>query len=174
VTYLASGAAAGMTLKQDYWYKYDNMNRFTLTKGTMSVTNVIEVGTDGANITYNARGARTSATRGTTLETYGYSADGYLTTVTVNGALGAKRVTEVQGHGRDTVRINQRLYLEGTSGKYRIPDLYFTQSGTILNGTLGTRTLNTPQIRDFRTATGNAPVGIARPESYGGFYWIGK
>ena len=69
-------------------------------------------------------------------------------------------------------RINQRLYLEGDSGKYRIPDVYFPQSGTILDGTLGTKTLNTSQIIDFRTATGNASIGIVRPESFGGSYWI--
>jgi len=79
-----------------------------------------------------------------------------------------------QGHGADLVRINQRLYLEGTSGAYRIPDLYFPQSRTIFDGTLGTKTLNTPQIIDFRTATGNAPIRIVRPEAYGGSYWLGK
>jgi len=79
-----------------------------------------------------------------------------------------------QGHGSDLVRINQRLYLEGTSGSYRVPDLYFPQSRTIFDGTLGTKSLTTPQIRDFRIATGNAPVGIVRPEANGGFYWIGN
>ncbi len=79
-----------------------------------------------------------------------------------------------QGHGIDLVRINQRLYLEGTSGPYRIPDLYFPQSGTILDGTLGFKSAQTPQIMDFRAANNNAPIGIVRPESYGGFYWIGK
>jgi hypothetical protein len=34
--------------------------------------------------------------------------------------------------------------------------------------------LKTPQIIDFRAATGNAPIRIVRPESYGGFYWLGK
>ncbi|MFA7601470.1 MAG: LysM peptidoglycan-binding domain-containing protein [Novosphingobium sp.] len=79
-----------------------------------------------------------------------------------------------QGHGTDLVRINQRLYLEGTSGKYRVPDLYFPQSGMIFDGTLGAKTFRTPQIIDFRAATGNAPIGIVRPRSYGGFYWLGN
>ena len=80
----------------------------------------------------------------------------------------------MRGDGADVVRINQRLYIDDIGGKYRIPDVYFPQSGTILDGTLGTKTLNTPQIIDFRTATGNADIGIVRPESFGGSYWIKK
>lgn len=72
------------------------------------------------------------------------------------------------------VRINQRLYLEGTSGKYRIPDVYFPQSGTIFDGTLGFKTARTSQIIDFRVANNDAPIGIIRPESYGGSYRIGQ
>jgi YD repeat-containing protein len=85
-----------------------------------------------------------------------------------------KRFALEQGHGTDLVRINQRLYLEGTSGPYRIPDLYFPQSGIILDGTLGFKTARTPQIIDFRAANNNAPIRIVRPESYGGSYWVGK
>jgi YD repeat-containing protein len=85
-----------------------------------------------------------------------------------------RRFAAEQGHGSDLVRINQRLYLEGASGKYRVPDLYFPQSKTIFDGTLGTKSLNTPQIIDFRTATGNAPVGIVNPNAPNGFYWLGK
>ncbi len=79
-----------------------------------------------------------------------------------------------QGHGSDMVRINQRLYLQGDSGKYRIPDLYFPQSGKIFDGTLALKNARTPQVIDFRTANNNAPVGIIRPQSPGGFYWIGN
>ena len=82
-----------------------------------------------------------------------------------------KRFALEQGHGTDLVRINRRLYLEGTSGSYRIPDLYFPQSRTIFDGTLGVKSLKTPQIVDFRAATGNAPVGIVGP---GSFYWLGR
>ena len=81
---------------------------------------------------------------------------------------------QAQGHGPDLVRVNQRLYLEGTSGSYRVPDLYFPQSRTIFDGTLGTKTLQTRQIIDFRTATGNRPVGIVNPGAPDGFYWLGK
>jgi hypothetical protein len=79
-----------------------------------------------------------------------------------------------QGHGTGLVRINQRLYLQGTSGPYRVPDLYFPQSKTIFDGTLGTKSLTTQQIVDFRAATDNAPVGIVRPDANGGFYWLGN
>lgn len=78
----------------------------------------------------------------------------------------------MQGHGADMVRINQRLYLD--NGRYRVPDVYFPQSGMILDGTLGFKSARTRQIIDFRAANNNAPIGIIRPESYGGSYWIGQ
>ena len=79
-----------------------------------------------------------------------------------------------RGDGMDVVRINRRLYLDGNSGPYRIPDVHFPQSGTILDGTLGVKTARTPQVRDFLVANNNAPVGIVRPQQYGGPYWIGN
>ena len=81
-----------------------------------------------------------------------------------------KLFAEIEDHGTDFVRINQRLYLD--SGRYRVPDIYFPQSGTILDGTLGFKTARTPQIADFRTANNNAPIVIVRPTRYGGSYQI--
>lgn len=72
------------------------------------------------------------------------------------------------------MRINRRLYANGgNSGPYTIPDVYFPQSNLILDGTIGTKSINTAQVRNFRLATGNAPVDIIRPEAYGGSYTIG-
>jgi hypothetical protein len=85
-----------------------------------------------------------------------------------------RRFALERGDGDDLVRINQRLYINGVDGKFRIPDLYFPQSQTIFDGTLGTKSLTTPQIMDFRSATGNMPVGIVRPDRYGGGYWLGE
>jgi YD repeat-containing protein len=104
-TYVASGPS-GSTQIQDYWYKYDSMNRFVMTKGILS-GNAIVVGATGTAITYDVRGDRMTATYGSDnhVETYAYSADGYLETVkiTPNGGaqvLQAMRVTDVLG--RDT------------------------------------------------------------------------
>ncbi len=83
-----------------------------------------------------------------------------------------RRFAAYRGDGMDTVRINRRLYME--DGKYTIPDVYFPQSGAIFDGTLGYKTTQTPQIRNFIAANSNAPIGIVRPQSYGGFYWIGN
>jgi len=97
VTYV-SGGSAGSTQTQDYWYKYDSMNRFVLTEGTLS-GGVISTGTTGVAITYDARGDRMSATYGRDghTETYAYSIDGYLETVTIAGYVNVKRVTDVLG-----------------------------------------------------------------------------
>lgn len=84
---------------------------------------------------------------------------------------GLKDFAAELGHGDDVVKINRRLYLP--DGSYRVPDVYFPQSGTILDGTIGAKTALTPQIVDFGVANGNAPIYIVRPENYGGTYLIG-
>jgi len=74
------------------------------------------------------------------------------------------------GDGADVVQINQQLSLP--QGGYRIPDVYFPQSGTIFDGTIGVKTATTPQIVDFAIANGRAPIYIVRPAIYGGTYLI--
>ena len=99
MTYLASDSATGSPLvKEDAWYKYDSMNRFTLVKGRLDNGAIVK-GTTGIDITYNARGDRTSTTHGIDghVETYTYTADGYLQTVTTGGILGAQRTTDLLG-----------------------------------------------------------------------------
>ncbi len=97
----AQGAFASSTKTQDYWYKYDSMNRFVTTRGTLSGTagsGTITRGSTGVDISYNAWGERAIATKtlkttsGSTdsyqeeKETYTYTADGYL--AQVNAILG--------------------------------------------------------------------------------------
>lgn len=101
VTY-STGGSSGSTQSQDYWYKYDSMNRFVLTKGVLS-GGAIVTGSTGTAITYDARGDRMSATYGSDghAETYAYTNDGYLKTVLIGGVLNAARQTDVLG--RNTV-----------------------------------------------------------------------
>ncbi|WP_209725729.1 MULTISPECIES: LysM peptidoglycan-binding domain-containing protein [Asticcacaulis] len=98
ITYQPGNSASNPTKVQDYWYKYDSMDRFTLVKGTISGGTIVKGGT-GIDITYNARGDRMSATHGSDghVETYNYTADGYLTTVLTGGVLGAARTTDLLG-----------------------------------------------------------------------------
>ncbi|HEX8232616.1 MAG TPA: hypothetical protein VF559_04630, partial [Caulobacteraceae bacterium] len=89
--------------EQDYWYGYDSMNRMTLAKGVLSGGSIVR-GDNGVNIGWDASGRRASVTRtvrwdeveqepGTTTvihhsaaqtETYAYTDDGYLKSVTIN------------------------------------------------------------------------------------------
>ena len=82
---------SGAVVHQNYWYKYDQMNRFTLTMGTLDTSNNIQVGAYGVAITYDAAGNRASATYGSSYnggysEWYHYSADGYLETTDYEAA----------------------------------------------------------------------------------------
>jgi len=99
----AQGNLTGTDVTQDYWYKYDSMNRFTTTKGSL-VSGAI---TGGISLTYDAAGRRATKTTGifngyywegeyasdghtkigriavtyNKIETYTYSTDGYLASV---------------------------------------------------------------------------------------------
>ncbi|HLY89154.1 MAG TPA: LysM peptidoglycan-binding domain-containing protein, partial [Acetobacteraceae bacterium] len=86
---------------QDYWYKYDGMNRFVLTMGTLSggVGGTIQTGTTGVQIGYDAAGQRKFAINGSdgSREDYSYTADGYLEDTKINGVLRARRVNDAVG-----------------------------------------------------------------------------
>ncbi len=84
----AQGAFSASNSTQDYWYKYDTMNRFVTTKGIFTGTRgsgTISRGTTGSDITYDAAGKRASSTSNTSAETYFYTEDGYLKQVKVAG-----------------------------------------------------------------------------------------
>ncbi len=53
----SNGVAAGTATTQDYWYKYDSLNRMTTADGSLS-GGVISRGTTGVDIVYDAAGQR--------------------------------------------------------------------------------------------------------------------
>ena len=97
---------------QEYWYEYDQLNRFTVSMGQLStgrratsaedasVSIVVgSAGSDGVQLGYNAAGERTLAhyaSDGRT-ETYAYDANGFLTTQTINGKRYAERTNDLAG-----------------------------------------------------------------------------
>ncbi|WP_229008412.1 LysM peptidoglycan-binding domain-containing protein [Methylophilus sp. Leaf408] len=121
--------ANGSPQEQTYWYKYDSMNRFLITMGTLSGTRgvagtTITTGTSGTNTTasnsdgvsimYNVAGQRVSAfnaKRGS-VETYTYTNDGYLENVYIkesnqsNAVLRSSRVNDVLGRVTSYVERN--------------------------------------------------------------------
>ena len=96
----ASGSLSTGSSVQDYWYRYDALNRFVTTKGVLTGTagaagTTISRGYswtgigDGRDISYNAAGERATVTfTNGQMEEYGYTADGFLETVKI-GSPGA-------------------------------------------------------------------------------------
>lgn len=76
------------------------------------------------------------------------------------------------GLDASTVRINQRLY--APDGSYRIPDLYFSQSGNIIDYSYQFKTLETPQIQGFLSASPNGTITIVAPSVIRPTYIIGQ
>jgi hypothetical protein len=74
-----------------------------------------------------------------------------------------KREGIAEGPGME-VLVNRWLRDPMGSGKYRIPDVKLEQTGIILDGTIGNKTINTPQIQDFiKFSIGNKVI-IIRPK----------
>ena len=67
-----------------------------------------------------------------------------------------------EGHGT-SVLVNRRLNDPSGSGKYRVPDVRLDDSRLIMDGTIGGKTPNSPQVRDFRIFSGGYQVRIIRP-----------
>ncbi|MCP1293390.1 hypothetical protein NK214_24750, partial [Chromobacterium sp. S0633] len=91
----------GQKRTQDYWYRYDSMNRFLTTKGSKIDGQIGRgpQGGDGVDILYNAAGERVQAINASdgTTETYSYSADGYLESTRINGKLASQRDNDLLG-----------------------------------------------------------------------------
>ena len=58
-------------------------------------------------------------------------------------------LTFKQINGIGDLIVNQRLYVPGGKKGYRIPDLMVPGERTIIDGTIGNKSLTTPQIQDF-------------------------
>jgi hypothetical protein len=68
-----------------------------------------------------------------------------------------------EGPGTD-VLVNRWLRDPSGSGAYRIPDVRLVRGRLILDGTIGSKTLASPQIRDFVNFSGGYRVIIVRPQ----------
>ena len=109
--------------RQSYWYAYDSMNRFKVTKGALSGVAgsgaTIVAGPDGYAIGYDLAGRRTSANN----ETYIYAADGLLYQTKINNVLRAQRLYDTSGNvtryteydatGAETNRIDYTYSADG-------------------------------------------------------------
>jgi RHS repeat-associated protein len=71
-----------------------------------------------------------------------------------------------EGPGQD-VLVNRWLRDPSGSGLYRIPDVRLMGSQRILDGTIGAKTAQTPQVVDFTTFSGGFDVRLVRPQHPG-------
>ena len=62
------------------------------------------------------------------------------------------------------MRVNRWLRDPSGSGKHRIADLQLEESRRILDGTIGRKTQNSPQVQDFGDFSRGYDVDIVRPE----------
>ncbi|WP_055936360.1 LysM peptidoglycan-binding domain-containing protein [Duganella sp. Root336D2] len=121
----------GSVQVQDYWYDYDNMNRFTLTMGKLSSVNgargtsvadtsvrvvLGDRGSEGVQVFYNKASQRktTVAARDGHREDYTYGVEGYLEFTYINADASAQGALA-------SMRVNDRLgrtvgYTEYTNG----------------------------------------------------------
>jgi hypothetical protein len=72
-------------------------------------------------------------------------------------------------YGDDVVQVKPRLY--GPNGHYTVPDIYFPQSGNVLDGSIGLKSPYSRQVRGWHSSSGGQ-VEIARPDQLGGPYSI--
>lgn len=107
------GAGGGLQ-KQDYWYRYDSMNRFVVTMGALvnqsgAVTTTraisesdlsvsVQRGSSGRAIGYDALGQRMWADTATGIEDYTYDAEGFLAQASRDGRILASRDNDARGN----------------------------------------------------------------------------
>ena len=129
----------GNSQTQDYWYAYDNMNRFTVTMGQLAgAGGKVAKGTTGVEISYDKAGNRMYVLNGVdgTREDYTYSTDGYLENTSINGTVRAKRWMDALGRVTTYTEydtIGNPTYIQATSnydGDNRVLDQTVTQGGS--------------------------------------------
>jgi YD repeat-containing protein len=135
---------AGLHDRQTYWYAYDKMNRFTVTKGALSSAggaratargdNTIRVtpGEQGVLIGYDRTGRRTAAVYKldgkSVTDQYGYSRDGYVQTLRdAAGTLKEARVLDAIGR---TLEQHDKQNKVSTVSRYDADNRLLRQSFT--------------------------------------------
>ncbi|MBO9713324.1 LysM peptidoglycan-binding domain-containing protein [Sphingomonas sp.] len=137
-----NGTAAPSAATQDYWYKFDLMNRVVTGKGILSGGAILR-GTEGVDLMYNAAGERTRATSTTTA--YG---DVYVEVYDpgMYGGWGGYTYTYVSIAYDAEVREDYTYWADG-----QLKDVRIAQSGYTDNGD-GTLTVTAPPATGARKA----------------------
>ncbi len=166
-----NGAAYSTATTQDYWYRFDLMNRVVTAKGVQSGSTIVR-GTLGADYSYDAAGQRKTVTTtigsATHREDYGYDSDGHLLTVRIadngtatppaTGALKASYTYDSQG--RQTRQLDYLTDGDSSSTAAYDRQVTYNAKGQIdsetLNQRQGSDTLVTTTTYSFGTGTSYA------------------
>ena len=146
---------------QDYWYKYDAANRFTLTMGQLSGGAIVLGATNANNnavlISYDAAGNRATATYGRdgTTESYSYTADGYLENVTIAGMVRSKRTNDAMGRVTGYVEYAA----DGVTQTKNRSDTY-DNDNRITDETLAQGSTTTTTHNDYKAWNGTSYNGV--------------
>ncbi|WP_229804756.1 LysM peptidoglycan-binding domain-containing protein [Paludibacterium paludis] len=156
---------------QDYWYRYDAMNRFVVTRGSLVDERITRgaAGGDGVDILYNAAGERRQAVNAAdgTVETYAYTADGFLATTWINGRLAAERDNDRLGRA-----VSYRSYRWDSDGglKSRTDSVYDNDAKLLSQISDGTTTRQT-LMADGTLEKSEQRSGDSVTTSYYGYEW---
>lgn len=82
------------------------------------------------------------------------------------------KLRDAMGLDASSVRINQRLY--APDGSYTVPDMLFPKTSNIIDYSLQLKTINTPQVQGFRSASPNGSINIVAPSAIRPSYIIGQ
>ena len=172
---------AGLRNKQVYWYAYDVMNRFTVTKGTLSGARAtsktdssasVVAGTEGTTLGYDKLGQRRVADytyNGTFIhETYGYSQDGYLQTITQGTTLKDVRVLDALGRTKEQHdKQNQTVTTSTYDADNRLLSQRYTDAkdGNKNNTTVYSYYTDTSNTGSSQAGTGALAKTVTTPDS---------
>ncbi|MGC4060018.1 MAG: hypothetical protein QM749_03845 [Aquabacterium sp.] len=161
--HLTAYKSSSSTPTQNYWYEYDNMNRFIVTMGTL-VNNRVDVGTsgDGVKVTYNAVGQRKTVyvARDGHSESYDYSNDGFLVNSYKNGSLISTRTADLLGRVTNYAQTGSDNHL-----------YFYDKDGKVDHDTIGQTTTINYMLADGTLDWSNSVTNSNSVKTYYAYQW---
>ena len=156
-----SDGLSGSLQTQDYWYKYDQANRFVLTMGALSGSTIV-TGSMGVAIGYNAAGDRATATYGSDghSELYTYTEDGYLNTTTITGGStpgSSTRTNDALGRVTQYTETANAVAVLSRTSTFDLDNRVVSDTTDTISGSTTTRNV---QTYDYKLWNGATYTGI--------------
>ncbi len=167
---------------QDYWYAYDSLNRFVITKGTLQGTRgsgTIVAGTTGTQIFYNRASERKKAiyvSNGKTLQdVYDYAVDGLLTKAAITDVTGAPVAVGSATRAYDLVgNVKNYQELDAANASLRSVTYEYNANNTLKKETdsgSGVSNFEYDAAGNLLRVTNPQPAGTTVTTTYAYEYW---